>query len=122
MKIPCKKLKEFIQDESKGSLEYKKFGLNRLSKDERKHKLYLMRIIKKQCSKQLKGGQMAKKNKLKLLTLWLVIIGGLNWGGTALGFNVVDLIANAINLVWVGTGVYALVGLSAIYQVYLQLK
>jgi|GEM_PF-6117681 len=51
MKIPCKKLKEFIQDESKGSLEYKKYGLNSLAKDERKHKLYLRRIIRRECSK-----------------------------------------------------------------------
>ena len=51
MKIPCKKLKEFVSDEKKGNRDYLKYGLKNLAKDERKHKLYLMRIIKKQCSK-----------------------------------------------------------------------
>jgi len=54
---------------------------------------------------------------LKMVAIWLLIIGGLNWGLTALGWNVVDMIF--------GTGstlsmiIYLLVGLAAIYKIVL---
>jgi hypothetical protein len=57
---------------------------------------------------------------LNIITLLLVIIGGLNWGLVALGGYDMDLVANTL-----GGGseeaplakvVYALVGLSALYQ------
>lgn len=44
---------------------------------------------------------------------WLVVIGALNWGLTALGFNLVDTIfgvGSTLSMV-----IYALVGLSGVY-------
>lgn len=50
---------------------------------------------------------------LHVITFVLVVIGGLNWGLTALGYNIVDMVLG------VGSAtskvVYILVGLSAIY-------
>ena len=54
-----------------------------------------------------------KLNTLDIIALVLVIVGGLNWGFVALGFNLVTVIFGA--LPWLVTIVYALVGLSAIY-------
>lgn len=45
----------------------------------------------------------------------LVIIGALNWGLTALGFNVVNLLLGTWPMV--EKIVYILVGLSAIYEI-----
>jgi len=56
---------------------------------------------------------------LNLLTLALLIIGGLNWGLVAMGGHEMDLVANMFG----GdesTGarlIYALVGLSALWQI-----
>ncbi len=47
---------------------------------------------------------------LGFIALLLVVIGGLNWGLVALGYNLVDSIFGSLNTV-----IYALVGLSAIY-------
>ena len=41
----------------------------------------------------------------------LLIIGGLNWGLTAFGYNVVAMLGSSIAMI-----VYVLVGLSAIYE------
>ena len=50
------------------------------------------------------------------LTRLLVIVGGLNWGLTAFGYNLVEMllggIPNAVMLV------YVLVGLSALWEAY----
>jgi uncharacterized membrane protein YuzA (DUF378 family) len=43
----------------------------------------------------------------------LVIVGGLNWGLTALGWNLVHMILGSVPML--ETLVYLLVGLSAIY-------
>lgn len=48
-----------------------------------------------------------------MLAFILVIVGGLNWGLTALGFNVVNMIFGAWPVV--EQIVYILVGLSAVY-------
>jgi uncharacterized membrane protein YuzA (DUF378 family) len=50
---------------------------------------------------------------LHVIAFILVIVGGLNWGLTALGYNVVNMILGA----WpaVEKIVYILVGLSAVY-------
>lgn len=48
-----------------------------------------------------------------MIAFILVIVGGLNWGLTALGFNVVEMILGAWPMVV--KVVYLLVGLSAIY-------
>lgn len=47
------------------------------------------------------------------LAFWLVIIGAINWGLVALGFNLVD--AATGDLVWIERTIYALVGLAGVY-------
>lgn len=51
---------------------------------------------------------------LNQVSWWLVILGGLNWGLTAFGWNVVNMLVGT----WptVEMLVYVLVGLSALYQ------
>lgn len=66
--------------------------------------------------------KMPKKKKLPGITLWLLIIGGLNWGLTALGINLVKILANAITLNWLAIVVYIVVAISAIYQIILKIK
>jgi uncharacterized membrane protein YuzA (DUF378 family) len=56
-----------------------------------------------------------KTGILDWIAFILVIIGGLNWGLVALGFNLVDSIFGAGML---ATIVYALVGLSALYMLF----
>lgn len=51
----------------------------------------------------------------------LVIIGALNWGLVALGFNLVTVIADATASV-IGTIIYALVALSGLWLIYLLFK
>ena len=53
---------------------------------------------------------------LHVIAFILVVIGGLNWGLTALGWNVVDMILG--NWPAVLKAVYILVGLSAIYLLF----
>lgn len=51
-------------------------------------------------------------NMVNTIAFWLLVVGGLNWGLTAFGYNVVDMLLGAGS-----TGsmiVYILVGLSAI--------
>lgn len=52
---------------------------------------------------------------LHIIAFILLVVGGLNWGLVALGYNVVDMILGAGSVA--GKVVYALVGLSAIYFV-----
>ena len=60
---------------------------------------------------------MAKMSWLDWLTLILVIVGGLNWGLVALGWNLVDAIFGVSSTL---SGiVYGLVGLSALYVIFL---
>jgi uncharacterized membrane protein YuzA (DUF378 family) len=61
---------------------------------------------------------MAKKNWLQKTTCALVTIGAINWGLVSLKFNLVNWLANAISLPGLERLIYALVGLSAVYQVY----
>lgn len=44
-KLTKRKLKALIKDERKATKEYKKLGLNNLSKDENKHRIYLSKKI-----------------------------------------------------------------------------
>ena len=55
---------------------------------------------------------------LNLVTLALVIVGGLNWGLVAMGGYELDLVANLFGGADSGAArlVYALVGLSAVWQ------
>lgn len=50
---------------------------------------------------------------LHMITFILLVVGGLNWGLAAVGFNVVDMLLGAGSVA--GKIVYILVGLSAIY-------
>lgn len=63
---------------------------------------------------------MAKFN-LEKLTMWLVIIGAINWGTAELGYNLVQMTIGAFlpSLVSI---VYYVVGASGVYQLYLMLK
>jgi len=56
---------------------------------------------------------------LNIVTLALVIVGGLNWGLVAMGGYELDLVANLFGGADSGGArlVYALVGLSALWQV-----
>jgi uncharacterized membrane protein YuzA (DUF378 family) len=54
--------------------------------------------------------------KLHSIAFILLIVGGLNWGLAALGFNVVDMIFSG-SLAIVGTIIYLLVGAAAVYEV-----
>ena len=59
------------------------------------------------------------KHKIHMITLALVIIGGINWGLTAFNFNLVDLLVSNLNkLVGITTHldkvIYIIVALSAI--------
>jgi uncharacterized membrane protein YuzA (DUF378 family) len=64
---------------------------------------------------------MAKLNVLDWVALVLVIIGGLNWGLVAIGGYSWDLVA-MLSVTWLVKLVYALVGLSAIYTIYIVKK
>lgn len=50
-----------------------------------------------------------------MVTFVLLVIGGLNWGLTALGWNLVEMILGTGSLAMV---VYLLVGLSALHQAF----
>ena len=57
---------------------------------------------------------------LHMIAFVLLVVGGLNWGLTALGFNVVDKVLGA----WptVEKVVYILVGLSALWEAIMHTK
>ena len=58
---------------------------------------------------------MAKKSFLSLISLILVIIGGLNWGLFGLfNFNLVEFVLGSIPIA--AKIVYVLIGLSALYM------
>ena len=63
---------------------------------------------------------MSKLNVLDWVALILIIVGGLNWGLVAIGFNLVGYIFASIPVLQ--TIVYALVGLSAIYVIFILKK
>lgn len=52
---------------------------------------------------------------LHIASFILLVVGGLNWGLTALGYNVVNMILGSVPLL--ETLVYVLVGLAAIYEI-----
>lgn len=53
---------------------------------------------------------------LHTVTFILLVIGGLNWGLAALGYNVVDIVFGSGSTV--SMLIYLLVGLSAVYEVF----
>lgn len=59
-------------------------------------------------------GEVSKMKALHMIAFVLLIIGGLNWGLTAFGYNVVDKIfgmGSTVSMI-----IYILVGLSAILE------
>lgn len=61
---------------------------------------------------------MEKEVKMDGLTKTAVIlanIGAINWGLVAMNFNLVEWLANLVNLPVLATIIYALVGLSGLY-------
>ncbi len=60
---------------------------------------------------------MTKLSWLDTIALVLVIVGGLNWGLVALNWNLVDAICGTGSTL--STIVYGLVGLSAVYSIFL---
>ena len=63
---------------------------------------------------------MSKLNMLDWVALILIIVGGLNWGLVALNWNLVDAIFGAGSTL--STVVYGLVGLSAVYVLFILKK
>ncbi len=64
---------------------------------------------------------MAKKSALDWIAMVLLIIGGLNWGLVGLfNYNLVESLFGSIPII--GTIVYVLVGLSALYMIYTAAK
>ena len=57
------------------------------------------------------------KSIVSTIAFVLLVIGGLNWGLVALGYNVVDMLGSTL-----ATIVYALVGLSALWMIYVMVK
>ena len=57
---------------------------------------------------------MSRLSTLDLTALILIIIGGLNWGFVAFGMNLVDALGSMIAKI-----VYILVGLSALYVIFI---
>jgi len=56
------------------------------------------------------------KTDLNTITMWLVVVGALNWGLTAMNFNLVEKLLSAVPY---GVSiVYYLVGLSGLYVGY----
>jgi len=54
-------------------------------------------------------------NTLTKVAVVLANIGAINWGLTAMNFNLVEWLANLISLPVLATIIYALVGISGIY-------
>jgi uncharacterized membrane protein YuzA (DUF378 family) len=67
---------------------------------------------------------MEDMNQLELASYVLVIVGALNWGLEGLGnladmnLNLVELLSTAVGTDVLASGVYLLVGLAGLYQVY----
>jgi len=60
------------------------------------------------------------RSTLEWVTLVLVIIGGINWGLVAFGFNIVNMLLGAV--AWLERLIYILIGLSAVYMAFILSK
>lgn len=63
---------------------------------------------------------MQKLTTIDIIALVLLVVGGLNWGLVALGYNAVDMIFGSMSML--SRLIYALVGLSALYVAWLWMK
>ena len=63
---------------------------------------------------------MAKKNKFNVeeVCMVLVLVGALNWGLSAFGFNLVDMLLGAVAGGFLAQVVYVAVALSGVYLAY----
>lgn len=76
----------------------------------------------------LRGEKNMAKNKSNIVSMatvsqiakLLVVVGGLNWGTTALGYNVVNILVGAAPAL--EQTVYLLVGIATLYVVYETIK
>ncbi len=57
-------------------------------------------------------------NLIKKIAVALVVIGGLNWGLFAFGYNLVEMLLGTVAGGAIATVVYVLVALSALYVAY----
>ena len=58
-----------------------------------------------------------EKSVIDWVALVLVIVGGINWGLVAVGYNLVEILLGSWPTVM--NVVYGLVGLSALYMIYM---
>lgn len=63
---------------------------------------------------------MQKLTTIDIVALILLVIGGLNWGLVAMGYNLVDMIFGMGSML--ARLIYILVGLSAVYVAWLWMK
>ena len=63
---------------------------------------------------------MTKLNTLDWVAIILVVIGGLNWGLVTFNYNLVEMLFGVGSMLT--TIVYGLVGLSALYMLYVMKK
>ncbi len=63
---------------------------------------------------------MSKLSTMDWIAMILLIVGGLNWGFVAFGWNIVGALLGGIPMLL--TAVYFLVGLSAIYMIFMMKK
>jgi len=54
------------------------------------------------------------KSALEWIVVILLVIGGINWGLYAFGYDLVDLIFGSVS--WLATIIYVLVGLAGLYR------
>jgi len=59
---------------------------------------------------------MNMKADLNTITMWLVVIGAINWGTTELGYDLVAMLLGSVPML--ASLVYYLVGLSGLYVGY----
>lgn len=56
-------------------------------------------------------------NNLMKVSEWLLVLGGINWGLTVFGWDLVSTLADATKD-WVGTTVYGAIGVAGVYVGY----
>ena len=56
------------------------------------------------------------KTDLNTITMWLVVIGAINWGLAPMNYNLVDMLLGSVPML--ASLVYYLVGLSGLYVGY----
>lgn len=71
---------------------------------------------------------MAKMKIYDWIAYWLVVLGAVNWGFTAFGFNLVEKLiglmfsAGSIPFAWITSIIYILVGIAGLFAIYTGIK